>query len=719
MKPHKDETQSEFMGRCVPEMIGTGPDKRPQEQAVAACMDIWRQHDKAAGSVVQKTHTGHNGGMEFVLSDESLDRMGDVIVADGWRLDNFQKNPVALAFHRPDFAIGKWNNLRIEGKALRGHLELAPEGTSDRIDEIRRLINAGYLKAVSVGFRPIEYEPLNEKGGLRFKTQELVECSVVSVPANANSLATLKSLNISAATRALIFAGQGEEGSAVKRRGFHGGQANATRTGKGSAMSLAQRITAVEAKIVASKDELAALWNTADDTNVSDDQLEKATELRDEIVQLEKTYEGMLATEKLLAGTAVNGNGGNGQQRNLTVYRPPVVTNGNGGEPAQTAVQAPPIIKSRSKEADPVDYMIRAAVVSQAAKSWGKSTEEARAMIGREHKVYDDDGTKGMCELVLRAPSAPAMTTVTGWAAELAQQVWTSPMELLMPAGILTRLAARGMSLSFGRAGRINIPTRSRTPTIAGSFVGEGSPIPVRQGAFTTQYLLPKKLGVITTYTREMDIHSIPAIAALLRDAIQMDTTVAVDSVLIDATAASAIRPAGLLNSISALTATAGGGFAAVVGDVKQLTGALTTATYGNTRSLTWLMNPTNINSLKLTVATNTGVFPWRDELERGTLNGYPVVDSATVPANTVILIDAADFVVAAGDGPTFAASDQATLHMEDTTPLDLVAGSPGVVASPQRSLFQTDSLALRMTWDLNWLMRRSGMLAWTSSVTW
>jgi len=668
--------------------------------------------------IVRKTHAGHSHGMEFVLSDETRDRMSDIIMSDGWQLADFKKNPIALFGHSNSFIIGTWKDVRVENKELRGYLDLAEEGTSDRVNEIRRLVNAGILKAVSVGFEPIESEPLDEKdlwGGIRFKKQNLVECSIVSVPANPNALAIAKSLNISAATRELVFAEQGNERSAVTRRGFTGEQAEIkSSNGKGRAMSLAQRIIGIEAKLVDRRDALDALWNSIDDANVTDadlEKVEKANELRAEIAALEKVHEGMIATEKVVAGTATKSNG-HDQQRNLVVYRPPPVRE-------EAEVQAPAIIKSRSKEAEAVDYMIRAAIVIYAAKSWGKSIEESRAMLGREYKVYDDDGTKGMCELVLRAPSAPAITTVTGWAAELAQQVWTAPMELLMPNGILTRLAPRGMSLSFGRAGRINIPTRSRTPTIAGSFVAEGSAIPVRQGAFTTQFLIPKKLGVITSYTREMSIHSVPAIEGILREAIQIDTTVAVDSVLIDANAATATRPAGLLNGIAALTATSGGGFAAVVGDIKQLTGALTTATYGNTRSLTWLMNPTNINSMKLTVATNTGVFPWRDELERGTLNGYPVIDSATVPANTVILVDAADFVTASGDGPTFATSDQATLHFEDTAPLDLVAGSPGVVASPQRSLFQTDSMALRMTWDLNWLMRRSGMIAWTQSVTW
>jgi hypothetical protein len=63
--------------------------------------------------------------------------------------------------------------------------------------------------------------------------------------------------------------------------------------------------------------------------------------------------------------------------------------------------------------------------------------------------------------------------------------------------------------------------------------------------------------------------------------------------------------------------------------------------------------------------------------------------------------------------------SDTATLHMEDTTPLDLVSGSPGTVASPQRSLFQTDSVALRMIAPLNWAIRRTGTIVWTQNVTW
>ena len=93
------------------------------------------------------------------LSDATPDRYDDVIDPDGWNCDNFKRNPIALFNHDSNFPIGRWTNLRIEGGALRGRLVMAPEGTSFRIDEIRALIKCGVLRAVSVGFRPIESTP--------------------------------------------------------------------------------------------------------------------------------------------------------------------------------------------------------------------------------------------------------------------------------------------------------------------------------------------------------------------------------------------------------------------------------------------------------------------------------------------------------------------------------------------------------------------------------
>jgi HK97 family phage major capsid protein/HK97 family phage prohead protease len=759
LKPAKDESQEQWMARCVPEMMGeSGGTKRPQEQAVAACSTMWNDaHPKSGGAtrlraleddapdpdddeseedfidrcvdqltddgadeddaqeacqlawdsrsaknIRRKTHAEDVHGMEFILSDETIDRMGDVIASDGWDLKAFKQNPIALFNHRSDFPIGKWSDLRVEKKSLRGKLQLAPEGTSDRIDELRRLIDAGILRAVSVGFRDIESEAIDKKNpfsGYRFLKQELIETSLVSVPANPNALAIAKSLNVSPQTLDLVFAKHGKRG-ATERRGFIGKHAETTRTGrKGSDMTLAQRIIDIEAQLVERRDALQKHIDHVDDTNVSDADLETTQKFNADIAQLERQRAALADSEKALAGTADNGNGAS---------RALVVDQRNGGS---TGAGGP----RKKKELDPLDYIVRAAMVGYFVKTTGRQADVVR------QKIYgDDEPTKGICEIILRAASAPAMTTVTGWAAELVQQIYTDFMQLLYAKSILPRLAARGLTLNFGQAGRIIIPTRSRTPTIAGSFVGEGMAIPVRQGAFTSQTLTPKKVAVISTWTKEMNDHSIPAIEGLIREAVQIDTSVAIDTVLIDSNAATVIRPPGLLNGVASLTPTAGGGLTALVGDIKLLIQALVASTYGNIREPAWLMNPGDVLSASLANAPNTGIFPFRDEIKGGTLNNIPIIDSATVAPKQMILVDAADFVVVGGEAPRLELSDQATLHMEDTAPLDLVGpGSPGVVAAPQRSLFQTDSIALRMVMPLNWVQRRAGTIAWTTATTW
>ena len=752
MTPHKGEEQSAFMARCMRETF-TGD--RPQDQAVAICMDYWREahggkkpkaaddgngcpepeddeshadymdrcmedndedecqmkweESRSMNGIIHKTHAAEVSGMEFCLSDESVDRMGDIIQADGWNIESFSRNPIALFNHNPNFVIGRWQDLKVADKSLRGRLIMAPEGTSNRIDEIRKLIDAGILKAVSVGFRDLESVPLDKKNpysGSRYLKAELVETSLVSVPANPNALAISKSLGISPETQDLVFAKHGNRDK-IKRREFTGKHADTTRRKRRRAMTpLSERIAKIQDLIVENKDQLAEHWDNIDQTNVSDADIKKASELNASIASLEQQHSALVDSEKILAGTASNGHaasGGNGSvHRALTVYTP-----------ASKPEVAAPAIVHKTKELAPLDYFVRTGTVGLCAKLWGKSLEETRL------KIYgEDEPTKGSCELVLRAASAPAMTTVTGWAAELVQQTYADLMPLLMPQALLTRLAAKGLALSFGTAGRIIIPTRSRTPTIAGSFVGEGAAIPVRQGAFTTQTLVPKKLAVISTWTREMGDHSTPAIEGLIREAIQQDTSVAIDTVLIDANAATVIRPAGLLNGVAATTATAGGGIAALIGDITALLGAVTTSTYGNVRSPAFLVNPTDMLRASLLQATNTGIFPFREEIRGGTLNTVPLIDSATVPAKTMILVDAADFVVVGGEAPRMELSDQATLHMEDTSPADLVI-SPSTVAAPQKSLFQTDSIALRMVLPLNWVQRRAGTIAWTQNVTW
>jgi HK97 family phage prohead protease len=133
-----------------------------------------------------------NRGVRFCFSDDSIDRMGDRVMASGWDLVAFAQNPVALFGHDSSAPpIGRARDVRVEGDRLMGTIQFAPPEMSQFADEIYRMVKANYLRAVSVGFLPLEWKWSDDdtrRGGIDFRRQELVEISVVPVPANSNAL---------------------------------------------------------------------------------------------------------------------------------------------------------------------------------------------------------------------------------------------------------------------------------------------------------------------------------------------------------------------------------------------------------------------------------------------------------------------------------------------------------------------------------------------------
>ena len=149
--------------------------------------------------------------MRFVASDESVDRYGDIIRAAGWQLDNFRANPVLLFAHdsrQPP--VGRVTKIEVVGTELIADCLFRPEGDSELSDDVWKAVEGHFLRATSVGFAPTG--PVNQLvddsgdfSGYEFTSQELLELSVVPVPANPQALAVAKSLGIADATARLLF----------------------------------------------------------------------------------------------------------------------------------------------------------------------------------------------------------------------------------------------------------------------------------------------------------------------------------------------------------------------------------------------------------------------------------------------------------------------------------------------------------------------------------
>lgn len=140
--------------------------------------------------MIKKTLNGYfkdfnkeSNQVRFVASSDSVDRDGESIRADGWVLDNFLKNPVLLWSHDAhSLPIGKVVNAQIDQNSLITDVEFA-EKENPFAKMVSDLVKGKFLNAVSVGFMPLAYD----NDGKMIK-QELLELSVVNVPANQDAL---------------------------------------------------------------------------------------------------------------------------------------------------------------------------------------------------------------------------------------------------------------------------------------------------------------------------------------------------------------------------------------------------------------------------------------------------------------------------------------------------------------------------------------------------
>lgn len=129
-------------------------------------------------------------------STSDVDRQGDVVPVSVWEkgMTNYLKNPVILAFHNHDNPVGRMIDHRVDSKGLWIKARISSAATN-----IYQLVSDGVLTAFSIGFRILDAEYNQATELFVVKELELHEISVVSVPANQNTLFSLEKAFDSAA----------------------------------------------------------------------------------------------------------------------------------------------------------------------------------------------------------------------------------------------------------------------------------------------------------------------------------------------------------------------------------------------------------------------------------------------------------------------------------------------------------------------------------------
>lgn len=667
---------------------------------------------------------------EFIMATDDEDRIGDVIDIGGMNIATFKQNPIALWAHDSKSPIGSWEGLKKEGGRLIGKLKLAAAGTSPLIDRLRELIEQGILKAVSVGFRVIEYEPIDPAepwGAWRFLKSELLECSLVSIPANSAAL-RIKQMPVRAASLQPIGSNPADaqifsqpkakdstarirpEAAPTRRNANQRQLASGRKETPKMPRTLAERITDAQTRSVSIDEEIQSIMDTAaeaDDRELTAEELETIDALNEEKALVVKNIATLQGVETSMARKAVPANGAASARATV---------------PAQAAKREMP------------GFMI-GKLATVAALAFIEKQPPERIIAAR---YAHDDRVAACFDYVQRTATNIADTTTPGWAAEMVQEDVAAFIQDMENLSIFADLRARPSSMSLTGMNRVSVPRRSKGG-LGGAWVGEAGVIPVLQGLIGATPLEPTKLAGITTFSRELMTATNSQIEAVLRNGLRIDTAEKLDKALLDALPRVAgVRPAGLLNGANS---NASGGPDAASSDIKTAIDSIIQA--GGGRDIVLIMNPSQLNGLAF--AENAlGMPQFPSVAQNQSLQGKPIISSLNVPLGTVVVMDAAEFASMA-DVPEFRVSEEATLTMAnaDTTPptqaVDaagavgtadqvipdggiLVAGGPdgaGTAGFQAMSMFQQWAVAVRLVMPVNWAMTKDDMVSVITGVDW
>ena len=138
------------------------------------------------------------GEVTVIASAPVEDRMGDIVEAP-WKLERFARNPVIQWAH--DYSlppVGRATDISVENGVLMASIEFDESEENPLGRTVASQMRRGFLNAVSVGFAPGESvrrnsldpeDPRFAADGFIYRNSELLEISVVPIPANPHAVA--------------------------------------------------------------------------------------------------------------------------------------------------------------------------------------------------------------------------------------------------------------------------------------------------------------------------------------------------------------------------------------------------------------------------------------------------------------------------------------------------------------------------------------------------
>lgn len=542
-----------------------------------------------------------------IASTPELDRQGHVIDMAGARFSN----PLPLLlFHDQASPIGTVRLKRgpdgIEFEATLPNID-TPGRVKDRIDEAWDSITAGLITGVSIGFRAVGDAVEVVKGGLKFLKTEILELSLVTIPANASaSILTVKSL---AASGPYLPCVAGSAPRTVMKQ------------------TTAEHIASLRATHHTKTGRMAELLDKAseDGTTLDDVAAKEYDGLALDVKSLESDIERLRTLQAAQAAAAA-----------------PIVL--HGGAPATV-----PLVQVVKKELPKGTAFIRGVMAIAASK--GNKLQAVE--IAKQWKDTPE------VELWMKAAVAPGTTTDPQWAGALVQiqNLTNEFIELLRPATILGKIPG------FRRVPfNVQVPIQTAGGTYG--WVGQGAPKPVTKLTFGTDQLLVAKAAGIIVLTQELVRLSDPSAEAIVRADMVAGIAQFLDQQFIDpAVVATAVNPASVTNGTVAIPTTND-----PLKDIHALMSWFAAANIPLT-GVTLIMSETNAFTLGMQRdPLGNRRFP-NMGVNGGSVDGITIITSNTAGTNVIAMVPS--FILYADDGGvTIDVSTEASVQM-DSAPMN------------------------------------------------
>lgn len=638
-----------------------------------------------------------------VATTPSVDRVGDVIEPLGVRVA--ADIPLFLYHDSRETVgrarLGKPTKNGIPFEASIPNVKEAGR-LKDRADEAWQLVKYGLITAVSIGFNVIKdaYERL-EDGGYRFLETEILELSLVPIPAQPEAVITgirsadksvlsrllkeIKSIDGQRQPAALGHEGlppgdRNRPGASGQKQAASGGFFN-SRSRKGLNVKTLKELRETRTTKAARLKELVELFK-ADGHEPDDAENDEFDALVEEVKGLDMDIR--VAQFHATNASAAKAVDGSSEERG---------SRSRGG--LSYVKTQDPDDKFKGQSLTRLFIAKAAAYVAMKEGNFLSAGEFAQQRWGKTHPNL---------VTYIKAAVAGGGTGSGEWGAELAQSDTRYNgdfVEFLYNMTVFDRLPLRQVP------GRIHIKGQDGAAT--GYWVGESKAIPVSKPDFSDVELTPLKVGAIAVCSKELVADSDPSAELWIRDSIAQASAQRVDTTFLSTTAASAgVSPAGLLNGLVAGTS-AGTDADGLRADIAALYGSFIGAK--NASDLYLVTTPSLAKSISLMVNALGQTEFGGLTAKGGTLLGDPVVTGDNVGAGDLILMKPSDIWRIGDSGIQMSMSDTAMVEQNDAP--QGATDTPVAASATMVSLWQEESIGFKVVRRINFAKRRSTAVAY------